>query len=279
LKQIKSGQKTIKQKNLKKQKQADLKSTNTINANNNYKKLPIKKIIISAVICGIVFAISFTGITAFIPDFGFNPVHIEKTAISNSILLKTNKIFQINTVGMTCKSVFPYDYIISTNEINKIKQSNKLSSRDVFFLKSDSLCRQLHIKPEKDEKFIVISAFLTAGYKGKSPKDFSLEKIATIDNKSKSITIQMPQAKITSFIIEDPDRAEYKYPPFYTSPEIWEKIISHIKPEIERIAIKNDLLKKAELNAADKLKRILKSAGWKKINIYFTSNKISQISE
>lgn len=205
-----------------------------------------------------------------LPKIDLRLIRTTKVTSSQINLVQMQKIAVFDTVEMTYKTVFPFDFLLPKWEyeilLSKYRNYN-YTEEEAFYLKTVSLCQALGINPYKTDKFIVISTVLTAGYKTEDEDDIDFNKYISINENYNSIKVYLPNPIITN--IQTLDFYDYsdKYPYFEVSPEEWKEIILHLQPKIKQMAIRDGIISHARNNAANKLKLILEKSQWDDIEI------------
>jgi len=211
--------------------------------------------------------------TALLPRFGIdlNLPFSSHTRISESeILLKELRpLFLLQTVEYTYKNVFPYDFIPPhvdpLTAYRRLVQGSELSSQEKEAAELYRLCMETGIRlGGYDYTFIVITTRIKGGFDfNESP--VNSESVSTNPG-MKSISITLPQPKITEFIIQDETSSQYGYPDIEVDAEQWRKISKFVEQKIRTQVINDGILEKTEQNIREVLSKVLQETGWKYIS-------------
>ncbi len=78
-----------------------------------------------------------------------------------------------------------------------------------------------------------------------------------------SISILLPEPRISELIIQDETSTEYEYPDIDIDAEQWRRISAYVEEQVRLQVIDDGILKKTEENTKQVLKRLLQELGWK----------------
>ncbi|MBN2653081.1 MAG: DUF4230 domain-containing protein [Spirochaetales bacterium] len=248
-----------------------LKTLNNSNNKGSQQKIIIKtppprrKIIIIIAIVAAAIVLATGGI--ILPQFGIGLSKTTKLTASEISLIGMEKLAVLDTIEMTYKTVFPFDFMPTEWEFRRLLEKDSYTEDELFYLMTNFICQELKINPYNTEEFIVITTILTAGYKSEDENGINFQEAIMIDEEKSKITIALPSATVTKVQTEDFSTYSENYPQFKATPQKWKEIIEHIKPKIIEMAVEDGILTKAEENASTKIKIILQATKWNNIEI------------
>jgi len=194
------------------------------------------------------------------------------TSISEALLVKVRDICAIHTVEYVYKAVFPHDFLpagMNYKLLFRLKELGRnLSAEDKDAIRVFEICTLMGLNPERAVyDFFVITARVRAGFdltdsffsSGNPAQSFiSLSEDGTV-------TVSLPQAVITEFVIEDSNSSTYLYPDMKISPEHWRLATDFASQKIRDRVIAQGILEKAEQNGKAIIERMLINSGVKAV--------------
>ena len=190
----------------------------------------------------------------------------KRVSTSVAVLERVRDILNLNTVEMVYKVVFPYDFVPAdmnwTLFLKQHRESRRMSPLEIGYLETYTLCNEIGIQLErKKNEFVVVTTIIKGG--------FDLSSLAehyVIVGDQNGITITMPRAIVTDFIIEDTGSEMYSYPDIDIDPERWQKISAFIQKRMINTAVSGGILQFAEENGKQFIERFFLDAGYSSVN-------------
>lgn len=207
-------------------------------------------------------------------DLGISLGQHTRTSESDILLTRVRPLLKLTTVEYTYNSVFPYDFIPEGVDIlrayRRVVQEEQVTMDEKRAAELYRLCAETGIRIwSQDYAFVVITTNVKGGYdleKDSWPETGTGETAIQTNPTLGTVSILLPPARITDFILRDETSSLYRYPDIEVDAEEWKKISEYVETHIRERVINEGILEKTDGTMRELITRVLKESGWEKIS-------------